>query len=190
MDPLTSSVQIGGLNALSAYSHLIIVCSVFAFSVFSAYVGRGFFYLFWVAVVSGLRLFVQWVLGDLQSAAAASTYSTYILCFTMMYLATPGAVVGGNVVNYPMMMFFLAYIIGDIYARSKHVYGSVIPYTATGCEHFGRSGSGYGNISTRVCIPHERLAVCGRPKCHRRDVFAPFSAAVQMLSVPQWLACF
>lgn len=138
---------IGPLRALSVNAPIIILSAVFGFSIFSAHVPRGFFYLFWVAVCSVIRLVIQWMANKNSSNTAFtnSTYSTFLLCFTMFYLVTPGIIAGRHTgtdtMNYPMIMFFLAYIIGDLFSRN---YSHGIYPAGAIADLLGGTGLGLG----------------------------------------------
>ena len=79
------------------FAPTIISISILMFSLFSASVGRGLFYLFWIAVITMARISIFWMNGSKAKENVGecslgniipfdnATYSIFILTFTMMY---------------------------------------------------------------------------------------------------------
>lgn len=135
------------VNSLSFFSPIIISCSILIFSIFSMSVGKGLFYLFWLLIVTFLRIGILWIIpgsnpymkynneictiGEFLPYDNAS-YSTYILLFTFFYLTMPMYI--SNNINYILITFFCIYIIFDILVKlvngcipsSVNIFGNVV----------------------------------------------------------------
>jgi hypothetical protein len=119
-------------QAISFYSPLIILISIFLFSIFSSAILKGFFYIFWLSIITAIRMLIIWgttknnhpreVLEICNTGILLPytnlTYSTYILCFTLFYFVTPMILIGKqSSINYTMILFFIAYIIFDLFIK-------------------------------------------------------------------------
>jgi hypothetical protein len=115
------------INVISFYSPIIICISILIFSIFSMAIGKGLFFLFWILVITFLRIALLWnipgsdpyikfnnpicQMGEFLPYDNAS-YSIYILLFTFFYITTPMYI--ANNVNYVIITFFIIYIIFDL----------------------------------------------------------------------------
>lgn len=125
----SSSIDRSGINidlasALFAFSPIIVPASILLFSAYSMSMSKGLLYLFFLIVFSGFRVLLYWLLqGDGKSVAPdlpaicsagsflpydKSTYSIYILTFSMAYLLMP--MLMADNVNYLIILFFTVYI--------------------------------------------------------------------------------
>lgn len=135
------------VNSLSFFSPIIISCSILIFSIFSMSVGKGLFYLFWLLVVTFLRIGVLWIIPGSNPYMKYNNevctigeflpydnvcYSTYILLFTFFYLTMPMYI--SNNINYILITFFCIYIIFDILVKlvngcipsSVYIFGNLV----------------------------------------------------------------
>ena len=117
------------INSLSFYSPLIMVSSVFIFSMFTATLSKFSWFLLWGFVITCLR----WIVyrpGDMGKPPACNTfipydytYSTYVLSFTMMYFILPMIMVSKqnnlNMINYSILALFVGYIILDLSVKKS-----------------------------------------------------------------------
>lgn len=122
------------VNSLAFFSPIIISTGILVFSIFSDTIIKGLFFLFWILVITFLRIVVLMsitsgplVQPDICANSALfpydnSTYSIYMLCFTAMYFIIP--MIYMNNLNFGIMLFFIVYIIFDIVI--KVTYGCVI----------------------------------------------------------------
>jgi len=123
-------MSVGLVNILSFYSPIIISCSILIFSIFSMSIGKGLFYIFWLLVVTFVRIGILWMIpgtNPRQQFANPicaigeilpyenSTYSIFVLLFTFFYLTTPMYI--SNNINYILITFFIIYIIFDILVK-------------------------------------------------------------------------
>lgn len=128
---LTNSMNI--LYSLSFYSPLIICTSIFILSIFTAPIAKAFAFFISIFIITFLRILVFKGIGtkinpDLPSICLTGvteifipqdiTYSTYILCFTLMYLLMPMIMLSSqnkiNAINYSVLGFFIFYIVFDL----------------------------------------------------------------------------
>ena len=113
-------MTLGIFNTISFYSPIIISISILIFSIFIGYLGKGFFYLFWILVITFLRIGLLWMIPGtnpnpkyINSLCESGnflpydnvTYSTYILSFTFFYLTMPMYI--SNNINYVVLIFFI-----------------------------------------------------------------------------------
>jgi hypothetical protein len=123
------------LSALSFYSPLIVMISIFMFSVFSAAINKGLFYIACVFFVTALRMLFLYGLKIPQSFPdtppicsqgvflpyTGLSYSTFMLAFTALYFVTPMFIISSqnkvNTVNYLVILFFVAYIVFDLFIK-------------------------------------------------------------------------
>jgi len=117
---------------------LILVFSIFIFSLFSAALFKGLFYIFWILVITALRVFMIYIqigskpnqnkqiTNPLCSSGifypdSAPTYSTYILSFSLAYFIVPMIIISQsqnvNAINYFVLLFFILYIIFDLFVK-------------------------------------------------------------------------
>lgn len=133
----TGGSTISLLQALSFYSPVITMISILIFSIFSAALDKGLFYLFSVFVVSAFRRGILLAVGSdritprqnicdtgLITKFTGWSYSTYILTFTIFYFITPMFILNTvnhtNMINYGVLTFFIIYILFDIYIKNKY----------------------------------------------------------------------
>ena len=118
------------ISSLSFYSPLIILSSVFVFSMFTATVGKFGWFLLWCFVITCVRWIVYKPLATLDPRSICNTfipndytYSTYILTFTMMYFILPMIMVSSqsntNAMNYGVLGLFIAYITLDLFVKKS-----------------------------------------------------------------------
>ena len=118
------------ISSLSFYSPLIILSSVFIFSMFTATVGKFGWFLLWCFVITCVRWIVYKPLANLDPRSICNTfipndytYSTYILTFTMMYFILPMIMVSSqsntNAMNYGVLGLFIAYIMLDLFVKKS-----------------------------------------------------------------------
>ena len=134
--PITGGSAISLLQSVSFYSPLLTMISILIFSVFSSALNKGLFYIASVFFVTAIRIFFLLYnfapgksLPNEKSLCNTGTimpftgytYSTFLLTFTLLYFVTPMFILtqvnGTNMVNYSVIMFFVAYIIFDIYIK-------------------------------------------------------------------------
>jgi hypothetical protein len=120
--------------ALSFYSPVIISTSMLIFSIFSGALGKGLFFIFWLLVVTAVRIFILWMIPSNTASVSQNknpicamgsflpydngTYSTFILCFSFLYFTMPMYI--ANNINYMVILFFLVYILFDIFIKLTH----------------------------------------------------------------------
>ena len=118
------------ISSLSFYSPLIILSSVFIFSMFTATVGKFGWFLLWCFVITCVRWIVYKPLATLDPRSICNTfipndytYSTYILTFTMMSFILPMIMVSSqsntNAMNYGVLGLFIAYITLDLFVKKS-----------------------------------------------------------------------
>ena len=118
------------ISSLSFYSPLIILSSVFIFSMFTATVGKFGWFLLWCFVITCVRWIIYKPLATLDPRSICNTfipndytYSTYILTFTMMYFILPMIMVSSqsntNAMNYGVLGLFIAYITLDLFVKKS-----------------------------------------------------------------------
>jgi len=118
------------ISSLSFYSPLIILSSVFIFSMFTATVGKFGWFLLWCFVITCVRWIVYKPIATLDPRSICNTfipndytYSTYILTFTMMYFILPMIMVSSqsntNAMNYGVLGLFIAYITLDLFVKKS-----------------------------------------------------------------------
>jgi hypothetical protein len=122
------------LSALSFYSPLIVMIGIFMFSVFSAAINKGLFYIACVFFVTALRMLFLYAMKIPQFNQGSPicnegvflpytglSYSTYMLTFTALYFVTPMFIISSqnkvNTVNYLVILFFAAYIFFDLFIK-------------------------------------------------------------------------
>lgn len=117
------------LNSLSFYAPLIIISSVFMFSMFTTTLAKFSWFLLWGFVITCLR-WIVYKPGDTGKPSICNTfipydytYSTYILSFTMMYFILPMIMITTqsriNSMNYGILALFIGYIVFDIFIKRK-----------------------------------------------------------------------
>ena len=134
---------IGLLQAVSLYSPLITMISILIFSIFSAALNKGLFYIATVFFITAIRiLFVSSFAPNYDAETPGSvcktgkimpftgkTYSTFVMMYTLCYFVTPMFILtktnDENMVNYYVIAFFVAYIIFDIMMRSGLSMGCI-----------------------------------------------------------------
>ena len=118
------------ISSLSFYSPLIMLSSVFIFSMFTATVGKFGWFLLWCFVITCVRWIVYKPIATLDPRSICNTfipndytYSTYILTFTMMYFILPMIMVSSqsntNAMNYGVLGLFIAYITLDLFVKKS-----------------------------------------------------------------------
>jgi hypothetical protein len=93
-------------------------------------VGKGLFYLFWLLIVTFLRIAILWIIpgsnpyikynNEVCSISEFipydnSCYSIFVLLFTFFYLTMPMYI--SNNINYILITFFCIYIVFDILVK-------------------------------------------------------------------------
>lgn len=133
----TSTITL--LQSISFYSPIITLISIFIFSIFSSALSKGLFYIASIFFVSAIRiLFLKQLNPDYDKPLARSnpicenttflpytgkTYSTFFLSFTIFYFVVPMFILNSinktNMINYSVLIFFIAYIIFDASVKSS-----------------------------------------------------------------------
>lgn len=118
-------------TSLSFYSPLIILSSVFIFSMFTGTLVKFGWYLLWCFVLTCLRWIIFKPTDEGINAICNTfipkdyTYSTYILTFTMMYFIFPMIMVSkqsnSNSMNYGVIALFVAYITLDLFIKKSYL---------------------------------------------------------------------
>lgn len=117
-------------TSLSFYSPLIIISSVFIFSMFTATMNKFGWYLLWGFVITCLRWIIYKPISNQDIPSICNTfipndytYSTYILSFTMMYFILPMIMISRqsntNSMNYGVIGLFIAYIALDLFIKKS-----------------------------------------------------------------------
>jgi hypothetical protein len=119
--------------ALTFYSPIIITTSILILSLFSGAIGKGLFFIFWILVITALRIFIMWLIPNNSVTPSYMnpvcntgnflpydnvTYSIFILCFSFFYFATPMFIL--NNINYLVVLFFIVYIVFDIFVKMSN----------------------------------------------------------------------
>lgn len=122
-----SSKMMNIFNSLSFYSPLILISSIFMFSMFTATLSKFGWFLLWGFVITCLRWIVYKPFDTGKPSACNTfipydyTYSTYILSFTMMYFIFPMIMVTKqnniNSINYGVLAVFIGYIALDLFIK-------------------------------------------------------------------------
>lgn len=120
------------LHSISFYSPLILVSSIFLFSVFTSTFYKFGWFLLWVFTISCIRYFVysKNLVENIRVPAICNTfipldysYSTFILTFTMTYLVMPMILISIqykiNAINYFVIGLFIAYIVLDLFTKKS-----------------------------------------------------------------------
>ena len=133
--PSVGGAAVSLLQSVSFYSPLLTMISILIFSLFSSALNKGLFYIASVFFVTAIRIFFLYNFAPGKSLPnekslcntgtimpfTGYTYSTFLLTFTLLYFVTPMFILtqvnGTNMVNYSVIMFFVAYIIFDIYIK-------------------------------------------------------------------------
>lgn len=117
-------------NSLSFYSPLIILSSVFMFSMFTSTLSKFGWFVLWCFVITCLRWILYKPMANPNIQAICNTfipfdytYSTYILSFTMMYFIFPMIMISKqsnvNLMNYRILALFLTYIALDLIIKQS-----------------------------------------------------------------------
>ena len=115
-------------NSLSFYSPLIILSSIFIFSMFTATISKFGWYLLWFFTISCIRYFMYTAIPTPDASAICDTfipldytYSTYVLTFTMTYFVMPMLLISKqnniNAMNYGVLALFISYIALDLFIK-------------------------------------------------------------------------
>jgi hypothetical protein len=134
---------LGVLAAMSFYAPIFITSAILLFSLFSSAISKGCFYLFWVLVSTAIRIVVMYAFKDntqnndkndvskfinkcsngVYLPFITSTYSIFILSFTLFYFLIPMIILGfsnkGLTINYGVLGFFICYMILDILIKKN-----------------------------------------------------------------------
>lgn len=123
------------MSLLSFYAPLIVSISILILSIFSGSIEKGLFFIFWIFIITSIRPFVvnrlfavndifnnsQCYLGQIYETKT-STYSTFVLWFTLFYFICPMIIIGTqsntNIINYGVLWFFIFYIVFDVYIKN------------------------------------------------------------------------
>lgn len=118
------------VNSISFFSPIIVSSSVLLFSIFSGTLVKGLFYIFWLLVITFLRITVLMTVYSSGEPIVAkpsicvnsellpydgSTYSMFILGFTAMYFIVPMLYIGS--LNFNVALFFVVYLIFDLFIK-------------------------------------------------------------------------
>ena len=125
-----SNSMMNVFNSLSFYSPLIILSSVFIFSIFTSTISKFGWYLLWFFTISCVRYFMYKATPVPGTANICNTfipidytYSTYVLTFTMVYFLMPMILVSKqnniNAINYGVLAFFISYISLDLFIKKS-----------------------------------------------------------------------
>jgi len=125
-----SNSMMNVFNSLSFYSPLIILSSVFVFSMFTSTISKFGWYLLWFFTISCVRYFMYKASPTPDAANICNTfipldytYSTYVLTFTMVYFLLPMILVSKqnntNAINYGVLAFFVSYIALDLFIKKS-----------------------------------------------------------------------
>ena len=154
---------LGIIAALSFYAPIFITSAILLFSLFSSSITNGGFYLFWVFVSTTIRILFMFAFkdkvhnsneGEIPGKCSngvylpyiTSTYSIFILSFTLCYFLIPMVILGqsnkGLTINYGVLGFFLGYITLDILTKAKagcisNVYSGPVIYDLIGGSVLG-----------------------------------------------------
>jgi len=113
---------------MSKNAPLIIIISVFFFSFLSGTFIKAFIYFFIILALTFIR---SWFIPMTELAPMCKqmfnsydvTYSTFILCFSLMYFLVPMIMVSTenkiNDVNYGVLAVFMAYILLDLFVKKQ-----------------------------------------------------------------------
>jgi hypothetical protein len=115
-------------NSLSFYSPLIILSSIFIFSMFTATISKFGWYFLWFFTISCIRYFMYSAspIPDVSPICDTFipldyTYSTYVLTFTMTYFVMPMVLISKqnniNAMNYGVLALFISYIVLDLFIK-------------------------------------------------------------------------
>ena len=113
----------------SFYSSIIILSSIFIYSIFLGQALNGFIYIFWLFFVTMLRMGILHIFGETPESVmfhspdtlcgtgniipfANISYGSFIFIFSFFYLAMPMFI--SNNINYYLLLFFIVYFIFDI----------------------------------------------------------------------------
>jgi hypothetical protein len=126
------------MYSLAFYSPIIITIGIFMLSIFLGTIGKGLFYIFWLFIITAVRIFVIYIFKDKNGIVTEIpqicntgsflpntnlTYSTYIMSFTLFYLLTPMMLISSknkiDAVNYFVLIFFIFYIVFDIFVKKS-----------------------------------------------------------------------
>lgn len=126
------------MYSLAFYSPIIITIGIFMLSIFLGTIGKGLFYIFWLFIITALRILIMYIFRDKNAIMPEIpqicntgsflpntnlTYSTYILSFTLFYLLTPMMLISSknkvDAINYFALIFFIFYIIFDIFVKKS-----------------------------------------------------------------------
>jgi hypothetical protein len=125
-------------NSLSFYSPIIISVSILIFSVFTVTIEKSLFFFMWLFIITFIRIIVfagikPETVSEIPSICLTGlteiwipkdvTYSTYILCFTLMYFLFPMTMISAqnkiNAINYGVLAFFIIYIALDLFIKKS-----------------------------------------------------------------------
>lgn len=116
------------------YAPIIVTLSIILYSVMISNITKGAFFLFVLFVVSAFRILIfffsdasptygacEKYLLDSGIPYNTSSYSSFLILFTLMYLVTPMIILSReteqNVVNYGIVLFYLAYFFFDTFTK-------------------------------------------------------------------------
>jgi len=125
------------LQALSLYSPLITMLSILIFSIFSSALNKGLFYIATIFFITAVRILFLYMFApgygrEMNTLCengkimpfTGRTYSTFIMMYTLCYFVAPMFILTSvnkeNMVNYYVIMFFVSYIIFDIFMKSQY----------------------------------------------------------------------
>ncbi len=128
--------HLGIKEILSFYSPVFLTLGILIMSIFTSSMDKYVLYIFWVFVVTILRMGVIWKFAKENTTTLPTicntgnilpfttpTYSTYLLMFTLGYFTLPMVLMnkntGNNSVNYGAIMFFVTYILYDLFIKKQ-----------------------------------------------------------------------
>jgi hypothetical protein len=137
MDANVKKTSLGVFTFLSFYAPLIITVSILVTSIFAGVLGKGLYFLFWIFIISFIRIFIIYLFNGKSISIAipeqcmvssplplsTPTYSTFILTFTLAYLMLPSIMLQKqtkvDTINYVLLMFLLSYIVLDLLVKQN-----------------------------------------------------------------------
>jgi len=168
---------VGVLESMSFYAPILITSSIILFSLFQAALSKGIFYLLLLFLISSLRYFSYSFFEKKNMFAITSTYSIFILAFTLCYLFIPMVIISseypGLSINYGVVLFFLIYITIDFSIKQREGFINEILGEPIMWDFLGGLGLGgllsiiiYGSKIKNYLFINEMISgnqVCSKP---------------------------
>lgn len=169
------------------YAPIILTLSVILYSVMISNIGKGAFFLFILFVISAFRILIFFFADAVPTYGSCekylldsgipyntSSYSSFLILFTLAYLVTPMIILSReteqNVVNYGIVLFYLAYFFLDTFTKKANgCYSAVSIGTAVmnGGRRLmrmgmrGGMGAATADMSSAINIPYVSDVVGG-----------------------------